>query len=409
MPHDLLLRGATVIDPSQELNEVRDVAVDGDRIAAVEPTIDEPATRVLDLPGRILTPGWIDIHAHLYAGSTTWGIKADPHCLSTGVTTIVDAGSSGWANFLGFAEYISAPARTQMLAFLHISGIGLTYGPLGEMADMRYADPERTAFVIDTWSDICVGVKVRQGTAQVEENGVEPLRLAVEAAAMASKPVMCHIGSGGPLSDVMELMRPKDIITHCYHGHNENIIDEGGMVRDEVWQARERGVLFDLGHGGGSFFYNTAKQALAAGFPSDVLSTDIHISSLEDPVWSLPETASKMMNLGLSLTEVVRQSTAAPAAAIGRGGDLGTLKPGTIADLSVFELEEGEFTFTDVRDQVETGSQMLQPVLTVRAGAVYDPADLEEEMEETRRCAQQMKALQGKQFDKLGWSPGGRS
>ena len=405
MSYDLLLRGATVIDPSRDINGVHDVAVDGDRITAVAPRIDEPATTTIDLAGKILTPGWIDIHAHVYAGATTWGIRADPFCLSTCVTTVVDAGSSGWANFLGFREYVAQAARTQMLAFLHISGIGLTYGPIGEMADMRYGDPERAACVVDKWPDTCVGIKVRQGQHQVGNNGVEPLRLALEAGEMTGTPVMCHIGSGVPMRDIMELMRPNDIITHCYQGHSENICGEDGQVRESVWEARKRGVLFDLGHGGGSFFWNIAKQALAQEFPSDVLSTDIHISSLEDPVWSLPETASKLMHLGMSLEEVVRQSTSAPAAAIGKGDELGTLKPGTIADIGVLELQKGEFTFKDVRDEVETGSRLLAPVLTVRAGTVYYPQDLREEMEETRRRAQEMKALQGRQWDKLGWSP----
>ena len=148
MPHDLLLKNATVIDPSQNLDGPYDLAIDADRIAAVAPTIDAQAHQTIDLKGKYLTPGWIDIHAHVYAGATTWGFKADALCLATGVTTIVDAGSPGWANFLGFKEFVADRARTQTLTFVHVSGIGLTYGPVGEMADMRYGAPEQTAFVI---------------------------------------------------------------------------------------------------------------------------------------------------------------------------------------------------------------------------------------------------------------------
>ena len=361
MPYDLVLRGATVIDPSQEIHGVYDVAIAGDKIAAVENNITEPSRSTLDLAGRILTPGWIDIHAHVYAGATTWGIVADAFCLSTGVTTIVDAGSAGWANFLGFRDYVVEPSRTQVLIFVHISGIGLTYGPLGEMADLRYGDPERTACVVDTWSDICVGVKVRQGRFQVGENGVEPLKLAIQSAAMVDRPVMVHIGDGVPLPEVLALLRPADIVTHCYQGKGDSIV-QGGDVLDEVWKAREQGVLFDLGHGGGSFHYEIAKQALAKGFSSDVISTDIHNTSFEDPVWSLPETASKLLNLGVGLLEeVVRQTTLSPAIAIGRSDQLGTLKPGTVADLAAFEIQEGEFAFHDVADQRETGFQNDQP------------------------------------------------
>ena len=405
MPYDLILKNATVIDPAQDIHGVRDVAVSGEKIAAVAEEIAEPSKERIDLAGKILTPGWIDIHAHVYAGATTWGIKADPLCLATGVTTIVDAGSPGWANFQGFKDYVADPARTQILTFVHISGIGLTYGPLGEMEDLRYADPERTAFVIHTWSDCCVGVKVRQAKRQVGENGVEPLRLAVRAAELTGTPVMVHIGAGVPLPEILAEMRPGDIVTHCYRGDSDAILGDGEEVIPEVWQAREQGILFDVGHGGGSFLFEVAKKALAQGFPSDVISTDLHAHCLNDPVFSLPETASKLLNLGMALPEVVRRTTSAPAAAIGRTEELGTLRVGTVADLAAFDLLEGAFDFRDVRNNLEVGSQKIEPVLTVRAGRVYRPADLEEEVAETLRRARKMRALTGRRFDALGWTP----
>jgi dihydroorotase len=406
MPYDLVLKGATVVDPSQDIHGVRDVAINGDTIAAVEEQITAPAGQEVDLTGRILTPGWIDIHAHLYTGVTTWGIKADAYCLSTGVTTIVDAGSPGWANFLGFKEFIAEPSRTQVLTFVHISGIGLTYGPIGEMADLRYGDPERTAFVVHNWPEICVGVKVRQGGHQVEDNGVEPLRLAVQAAEWSGTPVMVHIAVGVPLPDILGLLRPADIVTHCYQGTGDSIVDEAGEVLPEVWRAREQGVLFDIGHGGGSFDYDIAKKALAGGFPADVISTDIHNHSFERTVQSLPETASKLLNLGVELEDVIRQSTSGPAAAIGRSDQLGTLRPGTVADLAAFDVLEGEFEFFDVRRNREIGSQMIAPLLTVRAGQVYRPAELQEEMAETRRRVEEMRDLNGGNFAAWGWTPG---
>ena len=404
--YDLVLEGAQVLDPSQDLNAVLDVAVRGNTIAALKEAIDAPARERINLHGKILTPGLVDLHTHVYAGVTTWGIKADAHCLATGVTTVVDAGSAGWANFMGLREYVAEPARTQVLAFVHVAGIGLTFGPLGELEDLRYADPERTAFVIRNWSDMCVGVKVRQARFQVGDNGVEPLRLALQAAEMAGVPVMVHIGAGVPLPEVLALLRPNDIVTHCYQGGGDTILGDAGRVIPAVWEARERGVLFDLGHGGGSFYFEVAKKALAQGFASDVISTDIHAHSFEDPVHSLPETACKLLNLGVSLAEVVRQTTAAPAAAIGRGGELGTLKPGTVADLAAFELREGEFEFSDVLDVRHTGPHMLEPVLTVRDGQVFRPAELQEEVAETRRRAREMGFLTGKNFAALGWIPG---
>jgi dihydroorotase len=404
--YDLILAGARVIDPAQGLDGVREVAIAQGRIAAVEPRVEGPARQRLDLSGRILTPGWIDIHAHIYPGATTWGIEADALCLATGVTTIVDAGSVGWANFIGFHDYIASRTRTRMLAFVHISGIGLTYGPLGEMEDLRYGDPERTAFVIHHWAEVCVGVKVRQGGFQVGPNGVEPLRLAVKAAELVEAPVMVHIGAGPPLPQILELMRPGDIVTHCYQGHGGGILGEDGRVLEQVRQARERGILFDLGHGGGSFRYAVAKQALAQGFPSDAISTDWHSHSLETTVFSLPETASKLLNLGIPLEEILRQTTAAPAAAIGRSADLGSLQVGRVADLAAFVVREGAFTFADVHGEREPGRLRLDPVLTVRQGRLYWPDDLRAELEEARAKARRIRALTNRDFASLGWKPG---
>ena len=406
MVYDLVLKGGTVIDGAQGLNGVYDVAIRGETIAAVEKEIAEPARETVDLAGRILTPGWIDIHTHIYAGATTWGIRADALCLATGVTTVVDAGSPGWANFMGFRDYVAAPARTQVLTFVHISGIGLTYGPVGEMVDMRYADPERTAYVIGTWPELCVGVKVREGSHQVGENGVAPLKLAVKAAEFSNSRVMVHAGAGVPLPDVLGEVRPGDIVTHCYHGGGDTILGNEETVIPEVWEARERGVLFDLGHGGGSFLFDVAKKALAQGFPSDVISTDLHVHCLNDPVHSLPETASKMLNLGMELPEVVYQTTAAPAAAIGREDELGTLKVGTVADLAAFEVREGAFEFRDVADNLEMGARMIQPVATVRKGTVYRPEDLKEEVAETLRRAREMNGLIRGRFEPMRPGPG---
>ncbi|MDE3000628.1 MAG: amidohydrolase/deacetylase family metallohydrolase [Gemmatimonadota bacterium] len=400
MTYDLLLKGATVIDGAQGLNGEYDVAVLGEKIAAVEKEIAEPAKETVNLQGRILTPGWVDIHTHVYAGATTWGIQGDALCLATGVTTVVDAGSSGWANLVGFMDYVAAPARTQVLTFVHISGIGLTYGPVGEMEDMRYADPERTAFVIQRWPETCVGVKVREGRHQVGNNGVAPLKLAVKAARLSDSKVMVHMGAGVPLPDVLDEVRPGDIVTHCYRGGGDTILGAGEQVIPEVWAARDRGVLFDLGHGGGSFLFDVAKKALAQGFPSDVISTDLHAHCLSDPVHSLPETASKLLNLGMELPEVVYQTTAAPAAAIGRDDELGTLRVGTVADLAAFEVEEGAFEFRDVRDNLEVGARKIQPVLTVRKGSLYRPDELQEEVAETLRRAREMNALVRGRFER---------
>ena len=410
MPYDLLLKNATVIDPSQNINGVHDVAIQNGKIAAVQKSIIEPAKQTIDLPGKVLTPGWIDIHAHVFAGATTWGFHADALCLATGVTTVVDAGSPGWANFVAFRDFIAAPARTQILTFVHISGIGLTYGPIGEMLDINYADPERTAYTIHTNPDICVGVKVRLSHNIVGTNDVKPLQLAVRAAQMVNTPVMVHMGAGVPVADTLNELRSGDIVTHCYRGDGDatlgdTILDAEGNLRPEVLKARQQGILFDVGHGGGSFLFETAKKALSQNFLPDIISTDLHTGSISDPVYSLPETASKLLNLGIELPDIVRQTTTAAASSIGRANELGTLKTGTVADLSVFEISEGEFHFHDVRNNLQIGRKNIQPILTVRAGKMYHPADLKAECDENLQKARTMRALVSRQFGKLGWSP----
>ena len=395
MAFDLVLSGATIVDPSQQKNGRGDVGITNGRIAAISDRIEAGAHTTIDVSGKYLTPGWIDLHAHVYAGATTFGIKADALCLATGVTTIVDAGSPGWTNLRGFLEYIIEPSRTEVLTFVHISSIGLLNSMRGEMEDIKNADPEHTARVISMWPQHCVGVKVRQGAFQVGSHGVEPLRRAVEAAEMVDTRVMVHIDKGVALPDILELLRPGDIVTHCYQGKGDHILGDEDRVIPEVYEARARGVFFDLGHGAGSFHYGIAKRAVELGFLSDVISTDLHVYSLKSPVHSLPETASKLLNMGLDFEEIVRQTTINPAGVLNRSDDIGTLKVGSVADIAVFSVEEGHYTFTDAHGREETGGSMITPQLTVRAGQVYYPEDVKEEVAETERRAQEMVDITG--------------
>src|SRR5262245_5373045 len=215
MTYDLLLRGGTVLDPSQSLDGVHDMAVSDGKIAAIAGSIAEPAAQTLDVRGKIVTPGLVDIHTHVYAGVTTWGVKPDPAALRSGVTTLVDAGSPSFVTLPGFRWYIAEPAATRVLTFVHISGIGLVYAPVGEMLDLDYADPEKVAEAVVENGDIATGVKVRMGYYTVGNNGMKPLQLAVRAAEMAGTRVMVHIAAGSSLPDILALLRPGDIVTHC--------------------------------------------------------------------------------------------------------------------------------------------------------------------------------------------------
>lgn len=371
MKYDMLLKGGTVIDSAQGLNTLRDVAITDGVITAIDHDIPKTAAKqTISVKNQYVTPGLIDIHTHVYYGVTTWGIKADNVCPTAGTTTIVDAGSASWATFPGFSEFIAKPAQTNILSYIHISGIGLVYGPVGEMHDLAYADPDRVADTLKANRDITVGVKVRQGKMQVGDNGVEPLKLAIQAAEQAGTPVMCHIGEGVSLPDVLELMRPGDVITHCFQGNGDNIVDEKGNVIPEAWQAQQDGVIFDVGHGAGSFRYEIAQRAMEQGFISDVISTDLHTGNINGPVYDLPTTLSKLMHLGLSFEEVIEKATFSAAKAIKRENQLGNLKIGTKADVAVFELLDGEFEFHDAHGTKFIGTQKINAVSTIREGNV---------------------------------------
>ena len=371
MKYDLLLKGGTVIDAAQDLNAPRDVAIANGVIAAVESDIPErTATQTVSVKDRYITPGLIDIHTHVYYGVTTWGIRADAVCPTAGTTTVVDAGSPSWVTFPGFREFIAEPAQTNILTYIHISGIGLVYGPIGEMIDIAYAAPERVADTLQQHRDITVGVKVRQGKMQVGDNGVEPLTLAIEAAERAGTSVMCHIGAGVPLPEILGLLRPGDVITHCFQGNGDNIIDEKGRIIPEAWKAREDGVIFDVGHGAGSFHYEVAQRAMEQGFISDVISTDLHTGNINGPVYDLPTTLSKLMHLGLPLADVIEKATFSAAKAIQREEQIGNLKVGTVADIAVFDVLEGQFEYFDSHGTKFIGDKKLKAELTIRKGKI---------------------------------------
>ena len=235
---------------------------------------------------------------------------------------------------------------------------------------MAYASPGPVAETLQAHRDITVGVKVRQGKMQVGDNGVEPLKLAIEAAERAETPVMCHIGAGVPLPEILGLLRPGDVITHCFQGNGDNIVDEKGRVIPEAWKAREDGIIFDVGHGAGSFRYEIAQRAMEQGFISDVISTDLHTGNINGPVYDLPTVLSKMMHLGLSLEEVVEKTTISAAKAIQREEQLGHLKVGTLADVAVFEVLDGEFEFFDTHGTKFIGNKKLKAALTIREGKI---------------------------------------
>ena len=350
---DLVIRGGHVLDPAAGLDERLDIGVRYGRIVAVqadlsgriaEPRTGMPLDRgtvVLDASGLIVSPGWIDLHTHVYVGVSALTVPADETSAISGVTTCVSAGDAGAHTIEGFRHLAVEASRTRVLAFLHVSTIGLAGWPVGEATNLGLLDVAAGIRAALENPDIVVGVKVRMTQPSViGDNGLEPLRRAIAIGEGAGIPVMTHIGDcPRPLGELLELMRPGDIVTHCFSGLGNTLV-EAGRLADGVREARERGVIFDVGHGSGSFAYRVADIALAKGFLPDTISTDLHSLSANGPVFDLPTTMSKLLALGMPLGAVIEAVTARPAAAIGRAATLGRIEPGRIADLTIFDLEE---------------------------------------------------------------------
>jgi dihydroorotase len=373
--YDLLLSGGTVLDPASGRNARCDVGIRGGRIAAVEPHLAmDRATRVLDVVGCHVVPGLIDFHVHSYWGVNPYGFDADPICTRSGVTTAVDAGSSGSINFLGFKRFIAAPARTRMLAFVCLAQHGVLQNPK-ELRDLAFVDPEGAARTVREHRDVAVGIKVRLDEPSVLENGREALRLAIQAGEASGSPVMVHIGHTRlSIEEIADTLRPGDVITHCYTPLPPSIVDEQMRLRPAVRAARERGVIFDVGHANRHFTFAIVRACLEQGLAPDVISTDLHAFSPDGPVVDLPTTLTKLLALGMSLEQVIAAATIAPARAIGWDDRLGRVDVGREADLAVLELVDAPLTLRDCAGQTLGAAQHLRARHTIRGGAVVSTA-----------------------------------
>ena len=370
--YDLLITGGTVIDPASGLHDRRDVGIADGRIVAVAAGLSTSDTRdVVDATDRLVVPGLVDLHVHVYPGVADLSVEADPTCLGRGVTTVVDAGSSGANTFPGFRRHVVEASRGRVLAYLNISTTGQIDPFLGELHDLRFADPERAAAVARANSDVVVGFKVRVSEMLAGPNGLAGLDRALEAGRATGLPVMVHIGGTSfDIEEALDRLRPDDVVTHAYTGWNPGgILTDSGRVVAAAREARTRGVRFDVGHGAGSFTWRTAEAALADGFRPDTISSDLHRFNIAAPVHDLATTLSKFLLLGLSIDDVVAMATTAPAAALGPAGTgLASLAVGAAADVTILGLDEGRFDLVDSAGTSRSARQRLVPVATVRAG-----------------------------------------
>jgi dihydroorotase len=376
---DLVLRGGRIIDPGTERDEVTDIAFRDGKVAAIGAEAVAGKGRVeRRVDGCIVTAGQIDLHAHVYWGGTSLGIDADELARRSGTTTWLDVGSAGPGNFLGFRKHVIERSETRILAFLHLSFPGI-FGfsnavMVGEAEDLRLLDPLVCARVAKEHSDVIKGIKVRVGANTSGANGLAPLHLAIEAADRAGLPVMCHIDRPPPrYVDVLEVLRPGDILTHCFKPFPNAPCHADGRVREQVWRAREKGVLFDIAHGRGSFSFQTARAMLAAGFLPDVISSDVHKLSVDGPAYDNLVTMSKFLCLGLPLEKIVQAVTVTPARVLGRP-DLADLSIGSTGDCTVMRLVEGRFLYEDVLGERMEGNCKLELDCVVLAGRLWHVA-----------------------------------
>ena len=381
--YDLLIRNANALDAGSGLAGKRDIGIRYGLIEAIEPTIaPERAQRVMDAGGKLVTPGLIDLHCHTYPYGSAIGIPADELVAHQCTTTVVSAGDAGANNFAAFRRFIVPASRTRQFAFVHIAIAGLAGFPVPELFNIDYAQVDAAARAVGENADMVLGVKVRMSENVIARHGLEPLKRAIKACELSGVPakIMCHIGGVSDpalMSQILDLLRPGDVLTHCYSGApnvagmGTNIVQDGKLLPAAL-AAKKRGVIFDIGHGGGSFDYTIAEAAIAQGCPPDTISSDVHVVSgntLGMPY--LPWVMSKLIGLGFTLPEVVSMATAAPARVISRIPKHGTLQVGAPADLSILEIVEGPVSFVDTRNNTRQGKVFLRPAGTVVAGVAF--------------------------------------
>ncbi|MEX2540925.1 MAG: amidohydrolase/deacetylase family metallohydrolase [Trueperaceae bacterium] len=370
MKYDMLIKGGQVYDSTQGLaGDERDVGVREGRVVAVERDIDRSESRrVVEASGFLVTPGLIDLHVHVYEGVGVYGVNADSYCLDRGVTTAVDTGSAGALTFPGFRRYVIDSVTTRIFALLHIADHGIL-GRNGELLDLRHADVENAVSVVNANRDTIVGMKIRLGKKQVGDHATEALRLALEAAEATALPLMIHISDlAMPVEELLAVLRPGDILTHCFEEQTRSVLDEKGEVSRAMLDALDRGVLLDVGHGMGSFSLEVAEKALREGLKPHTVSSDVHALNIDGPVFDQVTTLAKFLSLGMPVSEVIERSTIACVRSLNLPRDIGHLRAGAHADIALLSLESGNFRYSDSMGRTWDAEQNLSAAAVIKGG-----------------------------------------
>jgi dihydroorotase len=372
--YDIVIRGGEVRDPRRGFKARADVAILDGKIAAIDALIPpESARDVIDASGLYVVPGLIDLHTHCYWGGTALGIEADRIGPRSGVTTWVDAGSFGYNTFHGFRRFIVEPSQARIFAyvFLYPNERNPDIDPVKYVRGVM----KRTGETVVANRDILLGVKFQVGSNMNGRYSLDFLKIARELCDTFKIPLMAHISFAPPETpEVMELMRAGDVVTHCYNGHTLGLVDKEGKLKPGVQEARARGVIFDIGHGLGSFNFAAARKCLDAGFVADTISTDIYDLNVNGPVYDMPTTMSKLLYLGMSFDDVLLRSTWNPAKVVGRLEGLGTLRAGGPADVALVALEDGDFELVDSqRNRVRAKQRIVARGAIVRGRRFVAP------------------------------------
>lgn len=375
--YDFVLTNGTVIDPAVGLNARRNVALQGGRVAAIlDPAAPVVAQQTLDCNGLLVVPGLIDFHVHVFPGVSNFGVDPDETCLARGVTTVLDFGTAGGLIFDGFQRFVIDSAKTRVKALMLIAGQGLissndTKPALGELWDIAYCDIEGCVQAVEKHRDSVVGIKVRcmDNISNGGKNEAEGLRRARLAADATKLPLVVHpANSSLRIEHLFETLRSGDVMTHCFHDKNCKLVDDHTQVCSIVREKQREGVLLDVGHGSGSFAWRVARPMLDQGVLPDFLGSDLHTYNVHGPVFDLVTTLTKFLHLGMSVPEIIRRSTATCAAWLGMADEIGTLKPGACADITVLDIVDGEVPLTDSEGVTEFGRRSFDVRHCFRAG-----------------------------------------